>query len=501
MSHCSFAVEFNGVCICGRCSPDSLGKHYLKHPVTVGCMEITDIPDCNEYTLKLAEGEYISVCKECSNGKIVSKDGQSCLSCGQCDNGIHKLNSEGDICECTCLNKDVLNPNSNGCLDCSLAQIPECKTFEFFDGGCLCVECLPPYERTSYIQCINCQNEITCTGGTAVLNSGNECECTCSNNTLLNSNSNGCVICSLDQIPNCKIFKLVNDVCTCSECLANYQPQGKTQCIINTNGGGEAIANCKEYNSPTGSTTASECIECNSGWALEPASPSSASKCHQCQTGCKSCTLDVTSSPSTVNKCTECSSRYALNNAGTCIQCPYNCGECRVDPENQNNAICLSLGCSSGALKDSDFSCDSCSIANCEICVQQIIGIFKCLKCNRGYYKDNSGNCLACVANCPVCLNDQYCISDGCKECFIRHRTEGTCLPCPGDGVARYSYQTPSSNVLIPQICKIGYRINKSTNPGFCERCDPNCKKCSVNGIAKCDDQQCNSGYFYDPIE
>ncbi|CAD5126539.1 DgyrCDS14640 [Dimorphilus gyrociliatus] len=652
LPNCVFAIAFNSKCICGRCYTDTADKHFLKHPVDSGCIEIADIPDCNEYTLKLTEGVYVSVCNECSNDKIVSKDGQTCLPCGPCHNGIPKLNLTRDACECTCLNNSFLNTNSNGCVNCSLDQIPNCKVFGLINdactcseclptyelignsqcincqndiictggtavknsgnmcvctcssnallnsnsngcvscssdqipnckvfglindactcseclptyelignsqcincqndiictGGtvvknsgnmcectcssnallnsnsngcvncssdqipnckvfglindaCTCSECLPTYELIGNSQCINCQNDIICTGGTAVKNSGNTCVCTCSSNALLNSNSNGCVSCSSDQIPNCKVFRLINDACTCSECLVNYQLHGKTQCINNTNGEGGAgvIANCKEYNSPA----VSECIECISGWALEPASPLTISKCHQCQAGCKSCIVDVTSTPTTVNKCTECLSSYALNNAGTCIQCPYNCDECRADPENQNNAICLSLGCRLGALKDSDFSCNSCSIANCEVCVQQINGIFKCLKCHRGYYKDNNGNCVACIANCPVCLNDQYCISDGCKEGFIRHRTEGTCLPCTGDGVARCSYQTASSNILIPQICKIGFRLNKSTNLAFCERCDPNCKKCNVNGIAKCDDEQCNLGYFYDPI-
>ncbi|CAD5126312.1 DgyrCDS14465 [Dimorphilus gyrociliatus] len=635
--HCSHAVVDNHVCKCGRCTADGGGKHYLKHPTHAGCMEIADISECNDYTLKKKAGTYISVCNECSEGNIVSKDGQSCLSCGTCTNGIHQLNSIGDACECTCSNATLMNSNSNGCINCT-NQIANCKVYELDNDICTCSECLAGHLKKSNTECNNCESDITCNGGTAQLNSGgdacecicsnttfmnsnsngcinctnqianckvyeldndvckcseclaghvkksnteygdacecicsnntfmnsnsngcvnctnqiancevyeldndvckcsecsanyilkrnsecvecpselicnggtkrlnsggNSCECTCSNNALINFNLNGCINCSTNEISNCKIFDLVNDICTCSECLSNYELQGNSECIYNTpGGGGETIANCLEYTRAAGLSTISECTKCIAGWALEEASSTSTSKCHQCQLGCEICTVDTSSTLTTVNRCTACSRSYAINNVGACIQCPYNCDECRVDPENQNNAICLSFGCTSGALNDADFSCQSCSIANCAICVQQINGLFKCLKCNRGFYKDHDGICQACTENCPFCFDDQSCIPDGCDEGFIRHRTEGTCLPCIGDGVARCSFQTATSNILIPETCKIGFRLNLSTHPPLCERCDPNCKICIVNGATKCDDQQCNSGYFYDSID
>ncbi|CAD5126863.1 DgyrCDS14891 [Dimorphilus gyrociliatus] len=424
--NCKFAVVSDGTCLCGRCSEAGEGKHYLKHPIDPGCVEIADIANCNAYTMKLNEGVYIAVCSECSAGQIVAKNGLSCLQCGTCNGGINKLNSVGDACECTC----------------------------------------------------------PLTG------------------SIINSDLNACIDCSSDKIANCTEFMLVNDICKCSQCAQNYIIKDDTECIDCESG--EGGAKCIECNLAAGSSIVSSCTKCASGWALEPASSSTKPKCYQCQDGCEKCTVDVSSTtPSTINRCLQCTANYALNNAGECIKCPLNCNECRIDPTNQNSVICLSFGCaSSRALKDSDFSCELCSITNCAICVQQINDSFTCLQCSSGYYKDNSGNCQACVEGCSFCLNGETCIPNGCTEGFIRHRTEGTCLPCTGAGVARCSFEAADSEILVPEVCKSGNTLTKSSGGSLlCERCDLNCKKCDVNGLTKCDEGQCNTGYFYDPTD
>ncbi|CAD5126402.1 DgyrCDS14539 [Dimorphilus gyrociliatus] len=269
--------------------------------------------------------------------------------------------------------------------------------------------------------------------------------------------------------------------------------------FVHVYGGGGATENCEECSLIDGTSTVSECSKCISGFGLEPTSAPAKPKCYQCQNGCSDCTVDDRSTPpNTINRCTNCLPNYALNNEGTCIKCPLNCSECRIDPENQNNTLCLTFGCIATALRDEDFTCESCSIDYCSICRKHIDDSFECLQCDAGYYKDNTGNCQACSDGCSFCLNGMTCIPHGCKEGFIRHRIDGTCIPCPGDGVARCSFKSITSDELVAELCKNGFRINTANSPTTCEECDPNCKKCDVNGISKCDVDECKSDYFFD---
>ncbi|CAD5126272.1 DgyrCDS14431 [Dimorphilus gyrociliatus] len=469
---------------CLACAVGSYFSSGLCLPCPVGCSEC------------ISEGSII-YCIACSNGKT----GIDCQSPPSvCDSiNVDNCNIKWNVAffkstpNCQCLGCDTyyrvdnIVPGSNGMLGAACTStgttitIANCQQMALdYKNETICTKCIPPY----LLDDGTCKEDVP------------DCK---SGFTYFRMNEKVC------QVPkkhfvvssNLRILRVPKN--------RDGGKQWNSECIYNSVGESrledEAIANCLEYSSPAEFSTVSECTKCIAGWALEQASSTSSSKCHQCQLGCETCIVDVSSTPTTVNRCTVCSKSYALNNAGTCIKCPYNCDECRVDPENQNNALCLSFGCTSGALNDANFSCQSCSIANCAICVQQINGMFKCLKCNQGYYKDDDGICQACMQNCPFCFNNQSCIPDGCKEGFIRHRTEGTCLPCIGDGVARCSFDTATFNILIPEMCKIGFRLDTSTNPPSCERCDPNCKICNAHGIAKCDDEQCNFGYFYDPTD
>lgn len=396
ITYCAQVAASEGNCFCRECASASGGKHYVKHPVKPGCVQVTDITNCITYTLKLLNGEYVAACKTCRSG-VPSEDALFCVACNKiCSNGVNKLNS-----------------------------------------------------------------------------AENDCDCECNVNFLLNSAGNDCIACGTAQISDCAIHILESNNCKCSVCSANYQLKtDKSGCVDCTTGRG--TANCKVCSLVTPAETAVDrCTSCIDGYALNPAiTPPT---CLQClpNPGCIKCTID-SSTATTQNKCTKCASGWELNNAGTCIQCPTSpeaCTDCRIDPNDQTKALCLTFGCStsSNALTDSDFTCESCNIANCAFCVKNIANTFKCLKCNRGHYMHSDGSCQACSVDCGFCQDGINCLPNGCKEGFIRHKIDGSCISCSQDGVARCAYETAISDKLIPKICKSGYKLNTVISPNICE--------------------------------
>ncbi|CAD5111533.1 DgyrCDS836 [Dimorphilus gyrociliatus] len=355
------------------------------------------------------------------------------------------------------------------------------------------------------LSCVACSK--TCTGGTKVVAAGaSTCTCDCSAVGFVNSNGDDCIACVIAGKTGCSEVQLNGASCECKTCNANFVMKAdKSECVACNTGPGGATSNCKNCNlasSPVNQVSA--CSDCDSRYALHTSStPGTSPSCMACGTGCTTCTVDTSGvSATTDNKCTVCQSGYALNNVGLCIQCPTSpqaCSECRIDPDDQTRTLCLSFGCGAAALRDSDFTCDTCaSLTGCDICVKQIGDTLKCLKCNSGYYMDSNSVCQTCVSGCDFCVDGTTCIPNGCKDGFIRHRTEGTCTPCTGSGVSRCAYETATSDTLIPKICKTGYKLNTAISPVACEKCDPNCKSCETNGKDKCDSGQCNSGYFFD---
>lgn len=393
---CLQVAASNGVCVCRECAAPSGGFQYIKHPTEIGCVKVSDITNCNAYTLRLVNGQYQGVCTACSSG-IPLKDGSSCISCTKtCSNGDKVSNDAGSDCICNCNSNTVLSSSGEDCVSCSG---PNCATYELGSGGsCVCKTC----------------------------NSG---------------------------------FVLKDD---------------KTGCISCSNSGNAGISNCVKCSLKASNQDEVErCTECNSGFGLR----SDGSMCEQClpNPGCRKCTVDSSgSSPTTQNKCTECSSGWQLNSAKTCVQCPQSpqpCGECRIDPNDDAKTLCLSFGCqtTSNALRDEDLKCEACSISNCEYCVKDLQNSFTCLTCLNGYFKSDDGVCTACGDGCNFCQEASKCLPHGCKEGFIRHRLDGSCIKCSGEGVARCSYESSTTENLIVENCVIGYRLNSGITPKLCE--------------------------------
>ncbi|CAD5126277.1 DgyrCDS14434 [Dimorphilus gyrociliatus] len=548
--------HFNGASLeCKRCINDKILDANVCHPGIIGCKEnysasdpmggpvrcafsdtnkilashlttlVTVAPEaratsnCIIYypTQPMPTPANAGRCSNCNPGYILdfSPTKYDCIACtvASLDHCAYAVSS-GGVCMCGRCTADGAgkvyhkHPILTGCTQND--EIPNCAThtLKLKNGDYIvaCAECTAPnILAEDGLSCIACSKP--CTGGMKVVAAGSTtCTCNCDAVGFLNSNGDDCISCTTAGKTGCSEVHLNGATCECKTCNANFVLNAdKSACVACNTGPGGATANCKNCNLATSPVNqVSACSDCDSGYALLTSStPGTNPSCMQCGTGCTTCTIDTSgASATTDNKCSVCSSGYTLNNIGLCIQCPQSpevCSDCRIDPDDQTRALCLTFGCQSGGLRDIDFKCDTCtSLTGCDICIKQIGENLKCLKCNSGYYMDNSDACQQCQSGCDFCLDGTTCIPNGCNEGYIRHRTEGTCILCTGSGVSRCAYQTPTTDTLIPKICRTGYKLNSAISPATCEKCDPNCKSCETNGKDKCDSGQCNSGYFLD---
>ncbi|CAD5111530.1 DgyrCDS833 [Dimorphilus gyrociliatus] len=407
----------------------------------------------------------------------------------------------------------IMKPDHSSCLQCTLITDCTTHTLRLANGGylCACAACgMGRILSADGFHCVDCSSS-TCSGGTIAVNSGTTCSCECAAGSFKKADGTGCVPCTAANFANCQTngFKLNSDnTCGCSGCATGYvMKSDKSACLsctATTPGG--ITPNCKTCTESLATAgSIDKCTLCNDHFALKAETAPTAPSCMACETGCKTCTVDTTTTPATTsNKCRVCNPGYALNNAGKCIQCPQTptiCSECLINPADETQTLCLQFGCGSNALRDNDFKCEGCSIANCQKCVKDIGNTFKCLKCNDKHYMDSVGSCQTCVADCDFCIDGTTCLPNGCKEGFIRHRTEGICISCTGSGVSRCIYSNAQSDTLVPKVCKTGYILNIGVTPHVCQKCDSNCKSCPTNGKDKCDSGQCNSGYIYDSTD
>ncbi|CAD5126721.1 DgyrCDS14781 [Dimorphilus gyrociliatus] len=447
-----------------------------------------------------------SRCGACTVGHVLDSGNAIKYECFPCsasnlDHCIFAVVSEGK-CLCGRCRADTADkiyfkhPSQPGCIETS--KITDCTTHSIrLKNGqysVSCSQCSTGSVANDYFSCIPCTK--LCTGGTKV-----GCICDCSAVGFVNSQQTDCISCLVASKPFCAEVELDNNICKCKKCNPNYAlTADRSGCVSCQTGPGGATSNCEVCNlavtSPLNEVIA--CTQCSSDYTiLQSSSPATNPTCTKCHEGCSKCSADSSGN----TKCTICKVGYILSNSGTCIQCPQSpapCTECRLDPSDQTRAICLAFGCSTGAFRDADFTCESCTISDCEICIRNIEGNLKCLKCNKGNFLESSGSCQNCVAGCDFCLDATSCIPNGCKLGFTRHRTNGQCIPCSTDNsVARCSYKDAVNETLIPEECMKGYKLNTTQSPASCNSCSPNCENCEINGQGRCDSGNCKSGYFY----
>lgn len=134
------------------------------------------------------------------------------------------------------------------------------------------------------------------------------------------------------------------------------------------------------------------------------------------------------------------------------------------------NELCLQFGCPDFySLTDIDFKCGRCKISHCKTCFTNVEGKSKCVECIDGFFLKNDNNCEPCAANCKFCTEKWTCLPNGCSTGYLRHRTKGSCIPCPGNGVNHCEYRNLQSDDLITISCTPGYSMINMNNQISCE--------------------------------
>ena len=313
---------------------------------------------------------------------------------------------------------------------------------------------------------------------------------------------------------------------SCTACAAGYYSTAVTtapciQCAANqySAGGADTCHNC-----PTGCTTCSSSTSCSgctagggtSGYGLSGTSCTQCSSnqfstgtdaCQKCPNGCVSCSHSgscnkcITGSGTSGyglsgGSCTQCSSnQYSTTGTDGCQTCPNGCTTC-------SSATSCS-GCTAGGGTSgyglSGTSCTQCS-SN-----QYSTGTSGCQTCQNGCTTCSSANsCSTCTAGSGT---SGYGISGtSCTQCAANQYSTGTggCQTCPTGCTACSSANScsgckagggTSSYGVSGTSCTQCAANQYSTGTGGCQTCPGNCATCLYYaGSAHC--MTCSANYI-----
>lgn len=168
---------------------------------------------------------------------------------------------------------------------------------------------------------------------------------------------------------------------------------------------------------------------------------------------------------------------YGPDENGDCVACEsYGCWEC--DDSYKKCTDCF--GSSIDTNKDSVTygKCTNPPINHC------LFGQDECTICESGYGLTTDGKCYNCEdKNCGQCSTN-YQICEKCRKLALDDDTESpTYGKCVGPRVENCNISISKDPTICSQ-CNDGYYV---TSSGSCEKCDPNCKTCSISAFS------CNS--------
>lgn len=272
---------------------------------------------------------------------------------------------------------------------------------QFSDGSVSCEPCLHENCEACFDDSSFCEK---CEAGFAILESDGTC---------IQTNCES----------NCDVCVFREGKTTCDKCSERYF-LNSTKC----SGCSGNCSNCESLTISSGSssTIASNCINCDDGYALY--TNGFINQCKKCPEGCLSCSFGSNSE----TECHECGNGFFYID-GECSLCTSDCFFCSTESECW---ACLSdfylleetNTCVSECPKSHYLDGQSCVFCdeNCEKCSAQTR---KCLVCNQNTANLN-GNCIDECPELQMYFSDGYCLDchSSCLKCNGWRDSE--CLSC-----------------------------------------------------------------------
>ena len=248
---------------------------------------------------------------------------------------------------------------------------------------------------------------------------------------------------------NCEISLLPNE---CLRCKDGYELTSEKTC--------KELMNCKYSNN-------NHCLLCNDGYYLVNGS---------CIKGIDGCIYVDT-------VCKMCLNGYIMNKEGIC----------QLETENVEivNSRNESIVCPLGQFINKNKDCENCNKQSkgCIQCTNEY-----CLICEEGYVLNEKKQCeqiTHCLESdgiyCSKCeenYSSNYTSCNQIKDCSVH--SLGKCVECEGTMIVSTDGKCVTNNMSHCKeysnkgckTCNDGYYLNKDNE---CERCNTNCKTCSVD--------------------
>ena len=477
----------------GVCSPCASGRgkaaDSAANAVTDGStICVTCAPGCESCT-----GTGPTDCVKCSAGFFLSAAG----TCSMCPAGFGKI-ADSTI--------PAAPSADSGTTECGITCDTSCRTCSA-TGTAGCLNCAAGFWWAGSGTCTQCGDTTGKAAHTdipSVVETAASCTATC---------DSSCLICSAStpgSCIKCQAGYFLSAAGTCTMCPAGKGKLHDTAFPTVATGDVSCTITCDATCRTCLGTAVTECLNCGAGYfwqgsgtcakctagtgkPLDSAIPTTAGSqalcTDTCHLSCSKC------SGSTATDCLNCRSGYFLSAAGTCSVCPKGLGKI-TDVEfpypsiNADGTTACGITC--------DPTCQTCEgTANTE-----------CVMCAASYWWAGSGTCTICDVGKGIAANTSPLTAasnaDSCSTCHT------TCSKCKGTG-ATDCLNCKAGLYLASDgscsVCPLGFgKIEDpvlpypaaSSDSGSTECgivCHAKCATCSGTGETDC--LSCNAGYFW----